>query len=453
VQIEARGETGTDTLAGNIIVTAKPGPSNVIILALRGTLLPKRDPGNRMPSFGGPSYPRWMSPLTFGEGCELQIDERGRILRLAGDNALPIPLGSVVQSFVEVLPVAAESRWETQEQLVVLDDPQGLGPAVAFYNSSPYGASYYGGFNPRNLPAVVAVVRTSKYELKTSTNQNVTIQKRMGLDSFLRCGAEPRISANGAGEIELDRESGLLRRVVMQGAAVVNTETVTRRTTTSLKLTLLEGKEREALLQSQTPAPGTPPRKISASEVQKLVEDLKSNDLNTRRAAALKLQTAELSDAAPGLIEVMAGLLAETDLSLRLAAVKIIADHGTVEQVPALIRMIKKDDYSSRASAIRGLGRLKDSRAIEPLVALVASGGSDNQQATEALGKFGPEAEQAVLGLLKEKHNESRRAACNILKQIGTSKSVEPLREAMLDINQSVNQAAAEAVRAIKARE
>ncbi len=456
VQIESRGENGTETLVGNVTVTCRAGQSNVICLALRGMLTPKRDMGGRMPYYGGgPNYPRWMNPVPLGEGCEIQIDDRGRVLRAAGDYPLPIPLGTLAQSLVETLPESAESRWETTEELAVMDDPQALGPATTFSGGSqPYGMPYYGGgFGGRNLPAVVAVTRKLKYETKGTTNQNVTIQKRLGLDSQLRSGAEPRISANGDGEFELDHESGLLRRVVMQFKSVVNTETVTRRTTISLRVTLLEGKERESVLQSAAPAPGTPPRKLSSAEVQKIIEDLKSSDSNVRRMAASKLQNSELTEAPPALIEIMAGAMAESDMSMRMAAVKVIADFGTVEHVPALIRVLKDEDFGSKYAAIRGLGRLKDKRAIETLVVMVASGGSDNYQATEALGKFGPEAEDAVLTLLKEKHNESRRSACTILKQIGTSKSIEPLREAMLDPNQMVSQAAAEAVRSIKARE
>ena len=74
-------------------------------------------------------------------------------------------------------------------------------------------------------------------------------------------------------------------------------------------------------------------------------------------------------------------------------------------------------------------------------------------EASEALGKIGPDAEDAVLPLLKEKHYETRRQACNVLKQIGTKKSVEALRELMLSPEQSVNSSAAEAVRAIMARQ
>jgi HEAT repeat protein len=73
-------------------------------------------------------------------------------------------------------------------------------------------------------------------------------------------------------------------------------------------------------------------------------------------------------------------------------------------------------------------------------------------QAASALREIGPEAEAAVLRLLKEKHLETKREACNILRQIGTRKSIDPLREAMLAPDQMLSQAATEAVRAIQSR-
>ena len=91
--------------------------------------------------------------------------------------------------------------------------------------------------------------------------------------------------------------------------------------------------------------------------------------------------------------------------------------------------------------------------AAEPLAALIASGSSDAYQAVEALSKIGSDAEDAVLPLLQEKHNETKRQACKVLKDIGTKKSLEPLRELMLSTDRSLSDSAGEAVRAIMARQ
>jgi HEAT repeats len=402
--------------------------------------------------YGSGGYPRWMTPISLHEAADLQFDESGRVLRVAGDFPLPIPLGTLAQVFVEPLPVKAEPRWETTDTLAVLDEPFSLGPAASFLPAQPYGMSYYGGpLSPRgNTVALVPVARIVRYEIKSTAAGQVTITKRLSLDSHLQFGSEPRLHASGEGEFVLDQETGLLRRAELQCKAVANSESVTRRSSVTLRIKLLEGTERLAALQ---PPAAPPAKRLSGAEIQKLIEDLKSSDEAARMQAASKLQTSELGEAPPALLDLMTSSLGSEDNQLRMAAVKVIADYGTAEHVPALLQLLKEPDSFNHHTVIRGLGRLKDPRAAEPLAALIASGGSEAHLAVEALGKLGPEAEDAVLPLLKEKHNETRRQACNVLKQIGTKKSLEQLRELMLSTDRMLNEAAAEAVRTIMARQ
>ena len=138
---------------------------------------------------------------------------------------------------------------------------------------------------------------------------------------------------------------------------------------------------------------------------------------------------------------------------MRAAAAKVIADYGTAEHVPLLLKLLKDSESFSHHPIIRGLGRLKDKRAAEPLAAMISSGGSDAYQAVEALSKIGADAEEAMLPLLQEKHNETKRQACKVLKDVGTKKSLEPLRELMLSTDRTLSEAAGEAVRAIMARQ
>jgi hypothetical protein len=452
VQIEVRGEGAPDILGGNLQVVVRPLPTNNFSLTFRGMLVPKRESGLRVPSSF--SNPRWYSTVQLTETTELQMDNRGRVLRLSGDYPLPIPLGTLAQAFVEPLPETGESRWETTDELAVMDDPQGSGPASAFYNST--GSIYYPTPGGRNAQAVVPVTRKQKYDTKAiseiSSGIRLIFQKKSTLESLWHVGNEPRFNATGEGELEFDLAAGLLRRVAMEYKTVSTTEAVTKRATVVLSLKLLTGKERDDAVQTITPRVATL-RKLSADEVEKIIADLKSSDATARSTAASKLQSSELTAAPPALMEIAVENIAATDSLLKIAAVKIIGDHGTAEHVPILLRILKEDDYSGRYAALRGLGRLKDKRAIEPLVSILAGGGSDSYQITEILGKIGPDAEDAVLGLFKERHTETQRTACNILKVIGTQKSLPTLQTAMMALNQSLSQAASEALRAIKARD
>jgi HEAT repeat protein len=95
-------------------------------------------------------------------------------------------------------------------------------------------------------------------------------------------------------------------------------------------------------------------------------------------------------------------------MSFKMAGARIVADYGTKEQAPLLLKLLKQNDSMTRSSVIRGLGRLKEPRAAEPLADIVARGW-DGYQATDALAKLGPQAEDTVLTLLKQKHLETLR--------------------------------------------
>jgi HEAT repeat protein len=193
--------------------------------------------------------------------------------------------------------------------------------------------------------------------------------------------------------------------------------------------------------------------KPTADELQKLMADLKSADIGTRRSAAGRLSKAELDSSSPDLLERMASLSTDGDNSIRQSVASFLNTYGTTNQVPSLLKLLKDSDWMAHQTAIKALGRIKDERAIEPLTHDVARGGSSVQDASSALIRIGSPAEKAVLQLLNEGSIETRRHACRILQQIGTSKSIEPLQDLVGDPDQSLSQTAVEAIRAIEYRE
>lgn len=460
VVIEMRSETGKETLAGNILVTTRPAGSNVISLSFQGNLAPKREP-LAMPYYGGrPS--RWMQPINLGAGSELLMDDQGHILRFSGDYPLPVPLGSVEQLFVPQLPTRSETKWEFAEELPVQDEPLGLGPTKGFgWMQSGYGGMGYPygmGVN-RNTSAIMLVLQRTKAEVKGTAATAVVIQQRIALDSPLVIEAEPRLSATGEGTVTFDGAGGFLRALESDYQALFNSENSTRRTTAKVKIQLLEGAERAAALAPYLTPPDVDPatgqkisNKLAGAELQKAFADLQSDDDAKSRAAANRLTSMELVDPPRALLDYLTGFLYNPESARRIVAVRVIADYGTTEQVPDLIRLLQKGDASVSQSAVRGLGRLKDPRAIEPLVESIAEGGSEAYAAAAALENFDAAAESAVLSLLTEKHVGTKRTACNILRKLGTLKSIEPLKQLITHPDASLSSAAGEAVRAIQAR-
>jgi hypothetical protein len=310
----------------------------------------------------------------------------------------------------------------------------------------------------RGAQGVLAARQKTQIKVKEITQAAVTLQKTFALDSLMLTGAEPRISASGEGQIEFDRALGIPKRIELECKTVVSTENLSRRSVLTLRWHLLEGEEREKAL---APPPAISEKKLGAEEVVKLQQQMTSGNAPQRMMAARELSSARLTNPPPELIAEMASLANDPDETVRRAALTILANHGGKDQVPLLIKSLNDSDAGVRTAVAKGLGRIKDPRAIEPLVGLMATGQGDQpyfrsgreSAVAEALVHFGPAAESAVLALLKEKNVETRIQACNLLKQIGSKKSLSPLKDLTSNPSKELSEAAAEACRAIQSRE
>jgi hypothetical protein len=464
VELESQGEAGREAITGTFVVISRAVATNLTGLSLRGHFQPKRLGG--MPPMMGfrPGSFQPLSSLTYGYGYqdrELVIDEQGRIVRQAGDVALPIPLGQLAASLIQPFPAETTAGWDTEQEVFVLDEPLLQGPAGSFLNSSggPGGFGYGGYYPGRSPQGVLSARQKTKIKVTAVALETVTLQKTISLDSRMLAGSEPRVSATGEGQIEFDRVLGLPKRVELECKTLAVTENLSRRSVITLRWQLLAGAEREkAIAPPAPPAPATP---LGPEDLAKLQQQLKSDDPMTRQMAAHSLTGKRLGTPTPEVLAQMTSLANDEDESVRRAALTILANDGTKEQVPLLIKGLNDPDAGVRTAIAKGLGRIKDPRAIEPLANQLATGQGDQpyyrsgreSAAAEALAHIGPAAEPAVLALLKEKNIETRCQACNVLKQIGTKKSLGPLEGLTANPSKELSEAAAEACRSIQARE
>jgi hypothetical protein len=453
VEIQVRSESGLESTTGNVFLITTQVDTNMIRLSCRARLEVRREAQHGPFGYMGGMYPG--GPAILPEGCEVQIDDCGRVLREAGGYPLPIPLGSLIPALLEPLPESPSPHWEFSNQASVMDFPLWLGPSTSFWPSQQFGSPYYMNYGPRQPMASVAVSQHVAYRITAKTPETITIHKQLTLKSLLKNGAAPRVSASSEGDLVFDPAAGLFKSMELQGTTESSTETSSRLATISLKGYLLQGAELDAA--AVPPSTLTTPQplvKLATNELQKLTVDLESSDLATRRQAAARLCRAELESPSPELVQRVASLCTSTDNGIRQSAAIFLKTYGTTNEVPALLKLLKDSDWQARQNAIKGLGRLHDERAIDPLTDEVARGSSPAQQdAYTALVSIGSPAEPAVLELLKERNTETRRQACRILQQIGTSKSIEPLQNLVGDSDPSLSQMAAEALRAINQRQ
>ncbi|MCP4543059.1 MAG: response regulator [Chloroflexi bacterium] len=115
-----------------------------------------------------------------------------------------------------------------------------------------------------------------------------------------------------------------------------------------------------------------------------------------------------------------------------------------------LVHRLKNKSPDVRENATVALGKLGDTRAVEPLIAIledvkVASVGAS---AAEALGKLGDlRAVEPLITILKDENWQMRAAAAEALEQLGDFLAMEPLIAILEDTDWQTRKAAAKALR------
>ncbi len=458
VEISVRSETGSETSSGNIILVTTAVTTNTVTLACRGSLKSeiKRSPAHGPGVFSPGFFPGSMMQqvFVFPNDCEIELDLQGNEIRDGGDYVLAVPLGKLVQALFAPLPANSGNR-EERDKVAVLDDPFWLGPADNFLNvrqnGQPLSMNYFYMGGQRNPFATLLVTRQTTWQPKNSTTELAELHQQSKLESLAQTGGEPRLVANSDTDLTFDRNSGVYSRIETQADVSSQTETSSRHAKVGFKSRLLTGEELAAVL---APPPPAPPRNLSGANLEKMVADLKSSDLDTRRAAIRQLNGTDIDSPSAEVLELIGTMALDTDTFVRMTAANFISNHATTNQVPILLKFLKGSDWSARQPAVKALGRLNDPRAAQPLADVLARNGNmSSQDVSAALINLGVRAEKAVLGLLNDRNVETLRQACAILQQIGTNDSLDALQKLVADDEQSVSQAAADAIRAIKQRQ
>jgi HEAT repeat protein len=174
-----------------------------------------------------------------------------------------------------------------------------------------------------------------------------------------------------------------------------------------------------------------------------VVEDLKSNDPNHRRQAAEVLAEMRPNQRKD---EIVKALLVVADDPLgpqRAAAVKALGVWGEREQLPAILNALKDKDHSVSRAAFEVVARMKDDRAIEPLIESLPRMRDD---AARALRAYGKAAEKPLLEAARGANREVKREAIKLLIEMDVKEAGPVITEGLRDTDRDVKKAAMEYV-------
>jgi len=153
--------------------------------------------------------------------------------------------------------------------------------------------------------------------------------------------------------------------------------------------------------------------------------DLKGTDARRRRHAIRRLQEAEPKELRAEIVDALRQIAKGSDRFQAREAVKGLGHWGGAEVVPDLIAALKQQDDFARDAALEALAETKDPRAAEAIAALLGK----RHFLEQHLQAMGPVAEDAVLARLDPPDQKRTPAACAVLGEIGTDKSLPKLKE------------------------
>ena len=446
ITLESPSPNNPMRFEGFVVVGVRAVDEGVATVSFRGRIQlkpPERGgpmaPGPQLPPrgrFGPPRIEPWrimnLTPLN-----EAQVDSSGRILRIAGLQDLPRPLQTYADIFFQPLPGDLTKPVETEEATTLDEDASGRQRPRAIYPGGPGGG-----------PGRLTGIRKERIEVAEKTEGLVRLNRTMEFQSHLKTEDQPRLAFSSRSELVFDAAAGTLKSAKIEGSSSVATLEVLQRLSLNVGVERLEGEELAKAIAETADRPAV----ITEVDVDKLVADLQGEDQPKRIEAAQRLLNTDIERHATRLLPVLLPLLDENEPILRMVAVRLLGRAATQEHLPLLHRLLKQQDFGQQHEIIQALGRIRDKSSIQLLADMIAYGTGNSHAAAEALGEFGSVVEDAALSLLKEKHIQTRQQACQILRKVGTTRSIEALQALIAAEDPQFIPEATETVRAIRQR-
>ena len=143
-------------------------------------------------------------------------------------------------------------------------------------------------------------------------------------------------------------------------------------------------------------------------------------------------------------------VLDAADRGMRAEAAKRIALRIGPENVDALVKFLKSEEFFGRIEVMAALTKLKDPRAALGFTFYLTK---DRERAVAGLIALGPGAQAATLEYLTDKDDGARQGACDVLASIGTKESLPRIEPLVVDRNAMVTRSAERAIEMIEQRE
>ncbi len=398
------------------------------------------------PQMGGPYSGVWNPFLLFSPrhspkpSYQVEIDAQGRVLRIMGEGELPPPFNELHRFLFPALPDTKVKRWDFNSTQTLPCDSWGV------RKSNPYFGM---GYNPRDQAvAEMPARRAESFRVRSQADGMTLVDQKLSLESWARTGAAARWSIQCDTQYELSRPSGWVHAFTAECVAIWSSGNTVRRAPIKLRCAELSPEALGACLARLNPKPRPA---LTDDAVIKLLQELDSSDHEIKQRGLESLSESNVGSLKPDTMTQIESALDRADNQTRSLLLRFLVANAGPAQKKRLLSCLKTPNMELHSLALSAIGRLKIEEAAPLLANLIAQGNADFG-AVETLKQIGPPAEKAMLGLLKEKNFETLRRACEVLSEVGTHSSVEPLQALLVLDDEGLVSQVRQAIQNIKTR-
>lgn len=308
---------------------------------------------------------------------------------------------------------------------------------------SPFGRGPFGRDPFTQTVKELRSLHEQTFEIEADSDDKVVIGTTMSLRT-LDSDDKPYLKISGKGTITFSRQLGMVMAYEFRETYERNDEdghtrvpvqvTAIREEDAALRQRILTRAQLTAVAAEKSARQAAAkPVETPEQQLDKLLAKI-ADDKSKNRSPAGNLYSLERLTVVEARQEEVEAMLIEelsnSSFSRQLPALKGLSKWGTKNCIPKVSELVGSGNLSVSFEAIRTLGATADEAAIPPLVEALRSR-TKGSQASQALVRIGPACEEQVIGMLGESDNNTFRYACDVLRKIGSQKSVEALEAAL----------------------
>ena len=413
---------------------------------------------------GFPGPPQFSFPSS--DQGKLTVNALGEVLEFQGREQLPAVLGPVGVFFMEKLDAYSESQWhvetESTLQRIKRDDSPFGGPRFGGRMRGFGPPGMFGGQQDQVVEEIPAIERVS-YQVGQTLNNKISITKSYEYTAT-RANNQPYMNIRGTGTLVFDTVQGMPFSLEYNSTVEQNNEDGNIKVPVRVSYTLRDQAEvQREIEQFRQKAEAEKKQREDEQNIPnpKLVDDLiaeirKAEGSNAAKPPLDKLsQIAIVEEKRTEVVKVARNHMKNSDAFVKQSAAKAFCRWASTGDAEDLKKILADPDggmNEAKLIASRTLVKISKPEDYPPLI-MSMTDSVIREELKEAMIALGAPIEEPILKAFPQMTDPTiKNALLEVLKKVGTEKSVDFLEKLATSNDSAVKRNAQQALDAIRAR-